>query len=135
MTDKMTGQKAKVVIGATTYECLNKLDYSGSVADLVAQCSGSGGATTRRRPGTPDDKFSFDVVLDSSDETTIGALKRGVTFTTFEAYPEGAATGMPKFSASAGFVVSANLSIGPNSLGIYSVSVAIDGDLTFGAAA
>lgn len=134
MTDKMTGQKAKVVIGATTYECLNKLDWSGSVADLVAQCSGSSGATTRRRPGTADDKFSFDVVLDSSDETIIAALKRGTTFSTFEAYPEGGATGMPKFSATAGFIITSNLTTGPNALGIYSISVGIDGELTFGAA-
>lgn len=130
---KLDGGKASFTFGGTTYECLQNWNWSGSVQDLAAQCSASTGATTVRRPGTPDDQFTFDHVLDASDETTVGALKRGQTGT-FEFHPEGDSTGNIEFTATNAVILSSSLSGGPNSMAILSITIGIDGDLTVQAA-
>lgn len=132
---KMTGGKAQFKWGANTYRCLNSFNWSGSVQDLVTQCSGVSGPVTSRRPGTPDDKFTFDIALDEGDDVTVTALKRGQTTTTFEAHPEGDVTGNLEFVSTGAVVLQSNLATGPNAQGILSLTIGIDGELTVGAAA
>lgn len=132
---KMTGGKASFKWTATTYQCLNSFNWSGSVQDLVAQCSGTSGPVTQRRPGTPDDKFTFDIILDEGEDTIPSTLKRGATTTTFEAHPEGDTTGNLEFTATSAVVLQSNLATGPNAMGILSLTIGISGDLTIQAAA
>jgi hypothetical protein len=131
---KFTGGLSQFTLGTTDYLCLNNYTWSGSVADAVAQCSGATGPTTVRRPGTPDDKFTFAVVVDSQDVTTINELKRGVIATAFEFHPEGDAVDNIEFIATGAVVLSSSLAGGPNALGILNVEIGIDGTLTIQAA-
>lgn len=130
---KMDFGKSSFSFGGTTYECLNNWSWSGSVQDLVSQCSASTGATTVRRAGTPDDTFTFDVVVDEQDVTTINALKRGESGA-FEAHPEGDDADNVEFTATNAIITSSNLGGSPNAMGIYSITIGIDGALTVQAA-
>lgn len=134
MTDNLDGGKASVTLGATTYLCINNANWTGSVQDLASQCSGSSGATTVRRPGTPDDQFTFDILVDAQDVTKINALKRGATFDTFECHPEGDDTDNVEFLATGAVILNSNLPFGPNTVTVLSITVGISGALTVQAA-
>lgn len=130
---KFTGELAEFSLGGTVYRCLSNYGWSGSVADAVAQCSGSSAGETVRRPGVPDDQFTFDVVLDAGSVTEISALKRGQTGA-FEFHPNGDVAGEIEFLAPNAVVLSSNLGGSPTSLNILSITVGIDGALTVQAA-
>lgn len=130
---KFTGALSSFSFGGTVYRCLQNYSWSGSVQDAVAQCSGETAATTVRRPGVPDDTFTFDVIVDSQDVTTLNALKRGETGT-FEFHPEGDSASNIEFTATSSIVTQSSLGGGVNQLGILSLTLAIDGALTIQAA-
>ena len=130
----LDGGKAEFTFGGTQYLCLSNWDWSGSVQDVVEACSGSSGATTQRRGGTPDDKFRFDVIIPTGNTAIVIALKRGATGA-FEAHPEGDTTGNLEFTATNSEVLTSNLKTSPNGSGILSIEIGIDGDLTVAAAA
>ena len=132
---KFSGDKASFSFGGTTYQCLTNYSWSGSVQEAVATCSGSSGAVTHRAAGATDDTFTFDVILDAGATgiTTLNALKRG-TSGAFGFHPEGDTATYIEFDASNAIVTSSNLGGGTGALGILSITIGIDGDLTIQAA-
>jgi len=131
---KFAGDKAEFTFGSTQYLCLANYRWSGSVADSVAKCSGETGATTVRRAGTPEDQFSFDVIVDAGDITTLNALKRGQVETAFEFHPEGDTALNIEFIATGAVILRSELGGDPDTLGVLSITVGIDGALTIQAA-
>ena len=130
---KFSGDKASFSLASTVYECLTNYSWSGSVQEAVATCSDSGGAVTHRVAGATDDTFTFDVVVDAGDITTLNALKRGSSGA-FEFHPEGDTATNIEFTATNAVITQSNLGGGTGALGILSITIGIDGALTIQAA-
>ena len=130
---KFLGDKASFVFGSTTYLCLTNYSWTNSVQEAVSRCSSSGGAVTHRNVGAPDDVFTFDVILEAGDVTTINAFKDGASGA-FEFHPQGDTAATIEFVATTAVATSLGLSGGVDSHGILSITLGIDGTLTVQAA-
>lgn len=130
---KFTGGLASFSLAGTVYQCISNYTWSGSVSEAVGRCSASGGAVTHRSAGATDDTFTFDVLSEAEDVTTINALKRGSSGA-FEFHPEGDSVDAIEFIATNAIVTASNLGGDPDTLNVLSITVGIDGDLTIQAA-
>lgn len=120
--------------GANTYHGIQNYGWSGSVEEQVIKFSTSSGTGTSRLGGDEtdaDDSFTFDIVCDAGGAaSTVDALKRGTTETTFEVHPEGDAAGNLEFIGEAGLVSQSDMAGGVDGAGILSVTIGVNGTLT-----
>jgi hypothetical protein len=130
---KFSGEKASFLFGAVVYYCVSNYSWSGSVQEAVGRCSSTAGAVTHRAAGATDDTFTFDVLVEADDTTTLNALKRGTTGA-FEFHPQGDTATNIEFSAAAAIVTSSNMAGGVDALGVLSITIGIDGALVIRAA-
>ena len=88
------GDLATFSFAATVYDAMRNYSWSGSIQEAIDHVSTQGGsaATTHRTAGPATDTFSFDVLIEAGDNTTVDALKRGSTGA-FEFHPEGDSAG------------------------------------------
>lgn len=133
MADKFTGGLASFKFGSTVYQCISNYTWSGSIQEAVGRCSSSAGAVTHRAPGATDDSFTFDVLLDEDDITSLNALKRGTTGA-FEFHPQGDTAGNIEFTAALAVINSSTLGGGTDALNVLSIGMGISGVLTIAAA-
>lgn len=133
MTTPFDGSYAAFNFGGTTYRCLTNYNWNGQVQEAVERCSSATGAQTQRVAGAPEDVFTFDVILDAEDVTTLNALKRGQTGA-FEFHPEDDVADNIEFTATSALVSRSSLAGAPGRISILSISMGIIGDLTIQAA-
>lgn len=126
---KFLGDTASFSFGGTVYLCLTNYSWSNSVQEVVSRCSSASGAVTHRNVGAPDDTFTFDVILDAGDVTTINAFKDGQSGA-FEFHPEGDSASNIEFIATTAYSTTLGLAGGVDSHGILSITIGIDGTLT-----
>ena len=101
--------------------------------EALGRCSSSAAAVSHRVSGAPDDSFTFDVLAEDGDITTLNALKRGQSGA-FEFHPEGDAANNIEFSATNAIINSSNLGGDPDTLNVLSITIGIDGLLAIVAA-
>lgn len=130
---KFLGDKASFTLGSTTFLCLTDYSWSSTVDEAVSKCSSASGAVTHRNVGAPDDTFTFNVLVEAGDVTTINALKAGSSGA-FEFHPEGDAASNIEFIATSAYATSSGLSGSTSSHAVMPVTIGIDGDLTVQAA-
>ena len=127
---KFTGDKANFDFAGSTYYCLTDGQLSRSVQDASAQCSSSTGAVTHHAGGAEDSSFTFNVLVDADDVTTLNALDVGNTGA-FSYHPQGAAaTGNIEYDATNAVITQSNLAVATGSLTVLTVTIVIDGALT-----
>lgn len=133
MANKFAGDLASFKLGSTVYQCISNYTWSGSIQEAVGRCSSSAGAVTHRAVGATDDAFTFDVLLDEDDTTTLNALKRGESGA-FEFHPQGDTAGNIEFTAARVIVTSSNLGGSTDALNVLSITIGVDGVLVIAAA-
>lgn len=133
MGEKFSGDKSSFKFGDKVYRCLTDYNWSGSISEAVAECSGQYGAVTHRSGGATNDTFSFNVLVDKGDTETLNELKRGETGG-FEFHPEGDEASNIEFTAASAVINSSGLSGGTSALGVLAITIGIDGDLVIQAA-
>lgn len=130
---KFTGDQAEFTFASTQYLCLTDYQWSSSVEEAVSRCSGSSGAVTHRATGATDNTFTFSVITDAGDTTTLNALLPG-TSGTFEFHPEGDTANNIEMVATLAYVTSLEMTGATGQHNIHRVTFGIDGTLTIQAA-
>lgn len=131
---KFSGNNASVSFGGTAYSCLGSYRLSQTNNVAKQSCSGSSGAVMHKSSGVTDSTLTFDHLLEANDITTINALTPG-TSGALELHPEGDSIGNIEATATSAVVASAELGASVGDLTILSITLEIDGNVTFAAAA
>lgn len=124
---KFTGGKANFDFDSITYFCLQDFAWSGAIQEAAAACSAATGPETHRGIGATDDSFTFNILVDEDDVTTLNALKRGGSGA-FEFHPQDSATtGDIEFTAANVIINSSNMAGATGSLAVLTVVFGVDG--------
>jgi len=130
---KFSGDQAEFTFASTRYLCLRDFSWSSTVEEAVDRCSSATGAVTHRTTGATDNTFTFSVLTEAGDQTTLNALLPG-TSGAFEFHPEGDTASNIEFDAATAYVTSLDFQGATGSLAVHTVTFAIDGTLTVRAA-